>query len=502
MANVRALLGLVALLGIALLSYGDLGTAAAPSINGKIAFASARDGNFEIYTENPDTTGTTRLTVDPRADTDPAWSADGTRVAFTSNREGSDDIYLMNADGSSQTRLTTSPASDSNPTWSPGGRNIAFASTRDGDAEIYVMNEDGTGQTQLTSNDVPDATPAWSPDASKIAFRSERDGNSEIYVMDVDGTDVTRLTTAPGSDVSPDWSPDGSKIAFASNRDGNWEIYVMNADGSEQTRLTRNLDIDLDPSWSPDGRLLAFTSNRDANYEIYVMSADGSAQTRFTTEPAEDTTPDWQYQAVPPPPPKPISEASFKVRWKESRVFGALRVTGEVPGLSKIQLALKRGGRIYLAAGLALAKGRFARSIAIPRELAPGGYVLDVTANGSPTELTPQRLRVRLEAPPEGVVSEAWASTTVGGPPLTRVPASNGTAWAHFRFSALPKPGRTLVTRWFVNGKSPPGAVPRTKPRRALVIAYVERDPLPVGTYTCVLSAGKTVVKRLIFRVA
>ena len=481
-------------------------SAVRPGENGKIAFASARDGNREIYVVSPDTTGEARLTNDPATDTDPAWSSDGKRITFTTTRSGDDDIYLMNADGTGQVRLTTSPGIDSNSTWSPLGRNIAFASTRDGDAEIFVMNEDGTGQTQLTNNGVADATPSWSPDGSKIAFLSERDGNSEIYVMDVDGTDAVRLTTSPAPDVSPAWSPDGTSIAFASLRDGNYEIYLMNADGSDQRRLTRNLDIDLDPAWSPNGRSIAFTSNRDANNEIYVMNADGSNQARLTTNAAEDTTPDWQWQERVPLPPQPVEDAEFSgVRWKESVFSGSLRVTGRVPGLSKMQLALRRGKHLVLADGLTVPKGAFTKRLALPRDLTPGLFTLEITAVGSPTALTPQTLRLRLASPPEGVVSEAWASSTVEGPPLERIPSASPLVWAHFEFATLPRPGRRLATTWYVNGTRPPGVDLKPKSRRSPVIAYLgaPRDTaFPRGTYMCVLTAGRTVVKRVTFRVS
>jgi len=245
-------------------------------------------------------------------------------------------------------------------------------------------------------------------------------------------------------------------------------------------------------------------SNRDGNNEIYVMNADGSNQTRLTTEANEDTTPDWQWQRVILPPPKPVEDASFRVHWKESALVGALRVSGRVPGLSRIQLALRRGRHVYLAAGLTLTKGAFTKNLALPRDLTPGAFVLDVTATGSPTDLSAQKVPVRLAAPAEGVVSEAWASTTVGGPPLERIPATNSIAWAHFDFAALPRPGRLLVTHWMINGRRPQGAAPRPKLRRSLVIAYIEAEaaPLPLGIYTCTLTSGRTVVKRLTFRVA
>ena len=129
------------------------------------------------------------------------------------------------------------------------------------------------------------------------------------------------------------------------------------------------------------------------------------------------------------------------MRWKESVFSGSLRVSGQVPGLSRLQLALRQGKRVAVADGLTVSKGAFTRRLALPDDLTPGLYTLEVTAVGSPTVLSPQKLPVRLAAPPEGVVSEAWASSTVGGPPLTRVPSTSGIVWAHFRLAALPRIG-------------------------------------------------------------
>jgi len=105
------------------------------------------------------------------------------RIAFNSNRDGNWEIYVMNGDGTGQTRLTNNPAEDFSPAWSPDGLRIAFSSKRDGNPEIYIMNADGTGQTRLTNSPANDVHPTWSPDGTRIAFETDRDGNSEIYVM-------------------------------------------------------------------------------------------------------------------------------------------------------------------------------------------------------------------------------------------------------------------------------------------------------------------------------
>ena len=257
----------------------------------KIAFMSARDGNFEIYVMNADGTEQTRVTNNAASDTRPAFSPDGSKIAFTSTRDGNWEIYVMNADGTGQTRLTQNAFADWDPAFNHDGSKIAFVSSRDGNEEVYVMNADGSGQTNLTNNPSLDPHPAFSPDGSKIAFHSSRDGNWEIYVMNADGTGQTRLTFGAAIDAHAAFSPDGSKIAFYSTRDGNEEIYVMNADGTGPTRLTNNAARDYWPAFSPDGSKIAFHSNRDGNWEIYVMNADGTGATNLTNNAAYDADP-------------------------------------------------------------------------------------------------------------------------------------------------------------------------------------------------------------------
>jgi Periplasmic component of the Tol biopolymer transport system len=62
------------------------------------------------------------------------------KTAFASNRDGNYEIYVMNPDGSGQTRLTNNSANDSQPSFSRDGSKIAFASDREGNVKIFVMN--------------------------------------------------------------------------------------------------------------------------------------------------------------------------------------------------------------------------------------------------------------------------------------------------------------------------------------------------------------------------
>lgn len=273
--------------------------AAFPGANGKICFVTDRDGNSEIYVMNADGTGQTNLTNNPAADSDCAWSADGTKIAFRSGRDGNLEIYAMNADGSGQVRLTNTPENEVTPAWSPDGTKITYAKNLAfGTAEIFVLNADGSGQAQLTQNGVFDNVPVWSPDGTKIAFEHcIFGGDCEVYAINANGTGQTNLTNNPPRlDRDPDWSPDGTKIAFWSGGGGLGEIWVMNADGSGKTMLSSD-PCDGAPVWSPDGTKIAFHSCRGTNPpngEIYMMNADGSAVTRVNDNPASDTGPDWQ----------------------------------------------------------------------------------------------------------------------------------------------------------------------------------------------------------------
>ena len=79
-----------------------------------IAFASDRDGDWEIFVMNPDGTEVRQLTDHDDGDYSPSWSPDGTRIAFSSNRYGGKEIFVMNADG---TDVYTTGQKGSTPSW-------------------------------------------------------------------------------------------------------------------------------------------------------------------------------------------------------------------------------------------------------------------------------------------------------------------------------------------------------------------------------------------------
>jgi Tol biopolymer transport system component len=182
-------------------------------------------GPARIYLVNVDKAAANLTNLTPyQSATDPAWSPDGTRIAFASNRDGNYDIYSMTVDGNDVQQLTRTDANEAEPAWSPDGKMIAYASgylradvtcgfihTGRGDSpllatpDIYLMSNDGGNQTRLTDTE-NNLEPTWSPDGSSLAFVSFQDDSFEIFVLDPYHKNPFFITFDSNFKSSPSWS--------------------------------------------------------------------------------------------------------------------------------------------------------------------------------------------------------------------------------------------------------------------------------------------------------
>lgn len=156
---------------------------------------------------------------------DPSWSPDGTRIAFSSARDGNYEIYTMTSWGDEIKRLTETEWAEAEPSWSPDGTRIAYTShlkqirydcgfmstgrPAEGiDADrtgVYVMATDGTNHVGLvaTSGGL-EAT--WSPDGKHLALVVNVKGDRQIYLTDAGRTSLIKLTEGWTQKSSPSWS--------------------------------------------------------------------------------------------------------------------------------------------------------------------------------------------------------------------------------------------------------------------------------------------------------
>ncbi len=173
---------------------------------------------------NPDGSRVERLTTTEqgRGSWQPVWSPGQVKIAFASNRDGNRELYTMNADGSGVQRLTHTMARERTPAWSPDGKKLVFASDRDGDSGIYVMNVDGSDVRLIAQFEKVNVTrPDWSPDGRQILFSAsiqwpDGEWEEDIYLMNADGSNIRRLTRHAAVNYQAVWSPDGGRIVFDS----------------------------------------------------------------------------------------------------------------------------------------------------------------------------------------------------------------------------------------------------------------------------------------------
>ncbi|MDQ1729165.1 MAG: hypothetical protein QOD33_1290 [Pyrinomonadaceae bacterium] len=319
----------------------------------RIAFGSKRGSvNPDIYLMDLDGSNQVQLTTSLAYDDEPKWSPDGSKIAFISARDGNFEIYTMNADGSAQTRITNNILADGFPAWSHDGTKIAFIrGNLDNPAtfEVYVMNANGSNEMRLTNDSVIDGVPAWSPDGSRIVFMSGGttvfDPNSfEIYAINADGSNRTRLTNNTVADGQPSYSPNGAKILFASgdalNPNG-IEIFVMNPDGSSRTRLTSNTVTDGFPAWSFDGSNIVFASgnvNDETSVELFVMNANGGNRARLTNNAFLDWFPNWEPVQTPPSQVQ-FSAAAVSAGEGSGSATVSVTRTGNTTGMAAVSYA-------------------------------------------------------------------------------------------------------------------------------------------------------------------
>ncbi len=362
-----------------------------PGRDGRIAFTRDIGTNAEVFTMNANGSNQVRVTDTAADERRPSFSSGGTRIAVASLRSGDWEIFTSNFDGTAPFNSTgDTAAEDYTPAFSPDGTEIAYASFRGPNADIYVTDLDGSGETRLTTTDPGDEFyPAISPDGEKIAFMSDRDGDWEIFIMDADGTRERKVTDNGAEDLHPVFSPDGTKIGFESDRTGDVEIFTMNVDGTAARNRTKHPATDLRPAFSPDGGEIAFDTNRDGNREIYTMNADGSNQVNRSRNPlSDDAVPDWGVRIDRPR----VTAAGFPRRCTSRSFRARVRVVS----------ADSRHKATVLLDGRRIAKTRRTSSkLRVPaRRLRRGRHRVSVIVRDAAGNRTRRSFRFRRCAPP------------------------------------------------------------------------------------------------------
>jgi Tol biopolymer transport system component/DNA-binding winged helix-turn-helix (wHTH) protein len=318
---------------------------AAFSIDGRqIAFVwnGERENNADIYVKMIGAETPLRLTTDPGADNNPAWSPDSRYIAFMRQTPASSGVFLVPALGGAERKLADvfpyRPVINGNTLgYSPDGK-ILVLPDKHMQAEpfsIFSVAVETGDKHKITSpppGSFGDLYPAFSPDQKLLAFvRSESIAAADIYLMPASGGEPQRLTFDHSSIRGLSWTSDGREIVFASRRRGStynlWKVSAAGAEPAqlmanerdafsptvsrEQSRLAYTQSLtdgniwrfvirrlrgpseppvklvsstqeDSSPNFSPDGKQIAFASRRSGSFEIWVCGSDGSNPRQLT----------------------------------------------------------------------------------------------------------------------------------------------------------------------------------------------------------------------------
>jgi len=122
------------------------------SNSSEIAYMSAKDGNFQIYSMDYNGNNQKNLSNDDSYCESPRYSPDGRKIVFLSERSGERLTHIMDSDGSNQKKLVDIPGHHTHPFFSRSGKHIILNI----DGDIYICNSDGSNVQNLTNRTIAD----------------------------------------------------------------------------------------------------------------------------------------------------------------------------------------------------------------------------------------------------------------------------------------------------------------------------------------------------------
>ncbi|MEX2030113.1 MAG: hypothetical protein WD906_03990 [Anaerolineales bacterium] len=230
---------------------------------GSLILASRSGGRSHLRAYIPGSSGPITLTSGDFDDRDPALNPANDQLAFASDRDGGWDLYVMDLQSGDTRRLTNTPGYEGHPSWSPDGLWLTYEAYQQTDFDIWILRVDGSQPPiQLTNQESQDISPAWDPKGRTIAFVSDRDGSPDIFLADLASPDnrfhnLTQTTRDMESD--PAFDPSGDHIAYVSSNLGVDQIRILPVGGTGTDAQV--VGQGRRPAWAPDGsRLLAILS--------------------------------------------------------------------------------------------------------------------------------------------------------------------------------------------------------------------------------------------------
>ncbi len=145
----------------------------------------------------------------------------------------------------------------------PDGKDLVTLSDQSGEVELWTLPADGVGQARQLTHDGTvlrwEAVP--SPDGKLIAHTNK---NQELWLYDVGaGTDRKIDSSTVAQIERPVWAPDGKWLAYGVVGENLFaRVKVWSAAAGSASWVTTDRFASYSPAWSPDGKWLYVLSDR------------------------------------------------------------------------------------------------------------------------------------------------------------------------------------------------------------------------------------------------
>ena len=199
-----------------------------------------------------------QLTTQASYEANPVWSPDGEQIAFASDRNGNFDLFIMSADGGAARRLTYHSASEIPSTFTPDGKYVLFSASIQDPAtsalfptsamtELYRVPVEGGNTEQVLGT--PAELVCFDKAGSNFLYQDRKGFEDEwrkhhtssiardIWLYDTQTGEHTNLTNRDGEDRNPVYAPDGKSVYFLSERNGgSFNVYSFPLNAPQQVK--------------------------------------------------------------------------------------------------------------------------------------------------------------------------------------------------------------------------------------------------------------------------
>ena len=199
-----------------------------------------------------------QLTTQTSYEANPVWSPDGKQIAFASDRNGNFDLFIMPADGGAARRLTYHSASEIPSAFTPDGKYIFFSASIQDPAssalfptgamtELYKVPVAGGRTEQVLGT--PAELVCFDKTGKNFLYQDRKGFEDEwrkhhtssitrdIWLYNIQTGKHTNLTNRGGEDRNPVYAPDGNAVYFLSERDGgSFNVYTFSLNTPQEVK--------------------------------------------------------------------------------------------------------------------------------------------------------------------------------------------------------------------------------------------------------------------------